>query len=102
VAKRKAKRDLNQLAASIVAQSTDEKRHRQARDLTQFVIRQNTGKNPAAVALGHLGGLKGGKARAAKLSASKRIQIARKAAKQRWAKARRPKVKSRLTPKENG
>ena len=37
-------------------------------------------KNPAAVALGRLGGLKGGNARAAKLSATKRKQIAKKAA----------------------
>jgi hypothetical protein len=41
-------------------------------------------KNPAAVALGRLGGLKGGKARAAKLSKEKRAEIARKAAKARW------------------
>jgi hypothetical protein len=43
-------------------------------------------KNPAAVALGRLGGLKGGKARAAALSPKKRAQIARKAAKTRWSK----------------
>jgi hypothetical protein len=43
-------------------------------------------KNPAAVALGRLGGLKGGKARAEKLSAQKRKEIARKAAKTRWGK----------------
>jgi hypothetical protein len=41
-------------------------------------------KNPAAVALGRLGGLKGGKARATKLSSKKRAEIARKAAKARW------------------
>ena len=41
-------------------------------------------KNPAAVALGRLGGLKGGKARSAKLTAKKRADIARKAAKKRW------------------
>jgi hypothetical protein len=41
-------------------------------------------KNPAAVALGRLGGLKGGKARAAKLSAKKRREIAKKAAQTRW------------------
>ncbi len=41
-------------------------------------------KNPAAVALGRLGGLKGGKARAAKLSAKRRAEIARKAAQSRW------------------
>jgi len=44
----------------------------------------NAGKNPAAVALGKLGGAKGGKARAAKLSPAKRKAIAKKAAKARW------------------
>lgn len=44
------------------------------------------GKNPAAVALGRLGGLKGGKARAESLSAKKRVEIARKAAQARWKK----------------
>ena len=41
-------------------------------------------KNPAAVALGRLGGLKGGRARAEKLSADERKEIARKAAVARW------------------
>lgn len=41
-------------------------------------------KNPAAVALGRLGGLKGGKARAEKLSESERIESAKKAAQARW------------------
>lgn len=41
-------------------------------------------KNPAAVALGKLGGLKGGKARAASLSPAKRKAIAKKAAAARW------------------
>jgi hypothetical protein len=44
-----------------------------------------SGNNPAAVALGHLGGLKGGKARAVKLSAEQRSEIARKAALARWS-----------------
>lgn len=43
-------------------------------------------KNPAAVELGRLGGLKGGKARAAKLSAAKRSAIAKKAAQARWGR----------------
>jgi hypothetical protein len=43
-------------------------------------------KNPHAVALGRLGGLKGGAARAAKLAPKKRSQIAAKAAKTRWSK----------------
>lgn len=41
-------------------------------------------KNPAAVLLGRLGGLKGGRARAEKLSAVERSQIAQKAARKRW------------------
>jgi hypothetical protein len=43
-------------------------------------------KNPAAVALGRLGGLKGGKARAEKLSSSQRVMAAKKAAKARWSR----------------
>ena len=46
------------------------------------------GKNPAAVALGRLGGKKGGKARSEALSPAKRKAIAKKAAQTRWAKAR--------------
>jgi hypothetical protein len=45
-------------------------------------------KNPAAVALGKLGGRKGGKARAEKLTPEQRSEIAREAAKARWAKKR--------------
>jgi hypothetical protein len=46
----------------------------------------NAGKNPAAVALGKLGGAKGGRARASKLSPAKRKAIAKKAAAARWRK----------------
>jgi len=46
------------------------------------------GKNPAAVALGKLGGAKGGAARAAALSPTKRKQIAKKAAAARWGRER--------------
>lgn len=67
----KKQEDVNTLAASIVEKATRE------------LIRE---KNPAAVALGRLGGLKGGKARAEKLSAKKRKEIAQKAAKARWNK----------------
>lgn len=42
-------------------------------------------KNPAAVALGRMGGLKGGRARAAKLTPAKRKAIAKKAASARWS-----------------
>jgi hypothetical protein len=44
------------------------------------------GKNPHAVALGRLGGLKGGKARANKLNPEQRTEIAKKAAQARWKK----------------
>lgn len=44
----------------------------------------DAGKNPAAVALGRMGGAKGGKARAEKLSPVRRSAIAKKAAKARW------------------
>ena len=63
--------DPNAMAAAIVAEATED---------------QGSEKNPAAVALGRLGGLKGGKARAAKLSAKRRKEIAKKAAEARWKK----------------
>ena len=71
---RKQPRDLNQLAAAIVEEATAPLAEQDSA----------TGKNPAAVALGRLGGLKGGKARAEKLSATQRSKIARKAAAARW------------------
>lgn len=46
-------------------------------------------KNPHAVALGKMGGSKGGRVRAAKLSAEQRSEIARKAVLARWAKHRK-------------
>ena len=54
--------------------------------ISNFTPEQLSGKNPAAVALGRLGGLKGGVARLEKLSAARRAEIATKAAKARWAK----------------
>lgn len=47
---------------------------------------KDAGKNPAAVALGKLGGAKGGRARAEALTPAKRKSIARKAAAARWSK----------------
>jgi hypothetical protein len=67
--------DLNRLAFAIVQESTDPD------------YDSNPGKNPAAVELGRLGGPKGGKARAAKLSPEQRSEIAKKAAAARWGKA---------------
>ena len=70
--------DVNRLAKSIVDQAvTDE-------ELQQKALEE--GKNPAAVLLGRLGGLKGGKARAESLSPEQRKKIARKAAYARWQK----------------
>lgn len=69
--KRSSNKDINEIVYSIVKESTEE-------DQPQ--------KNPAAVALGRLGGLKGGKARAAKLTPEQRKEIARKAAQSRWQK----------------
>lgn len=64
--------DVNQLAHLIVNQATGE-------------VQPNAeGKNPAAQALGRLGGLKGGHARAKALTKAKRISIAKKAAQARW------------------
>jgi hypothetical protein len=68
-------RDLNAMAAAIVAQATDE--DDQGDDPYE-------GKNPAAVELGRLGGKKGGKARASKLTPEQRSAIARKAAAASW------------------
>ncbi len=49
-------------------------------------LKKDKGKNPHAVALGRMGGLKGGKARAEKLTAYERTEIAKKAANARWSK----------------
>jgi hypothetical protein len=56
-------------------------------DLIEQVIASGE-KNPAAVALGKLGGSKGGKIRAQRLSAKRRSEIARKAARARWRRKR--------------
>lgn len=61
-----------------------------AHDVLDELLRRHDGeKNPAAVALGRLGGLKGGKARAAKLSAARRSEIARQAVAAREAKRKK-------------
>lgn len=68
--------DLNSRAAAIVAQATGE---------GEPEADPYEGKNPAAVELGRLGGKKGGKARAAKLTPKQRSAAAKKAAEARWA-----------------
>ena len=74
---KKRPRDINELAAQIVDEATNEEPEAKPDD----------GKNPAAVALGRLGGKKGGKARAAKLTPEERREIAKRAAQARWQKA---------------
>ena len=71
----KGHKDLNQLAYDIVQQATGQAPKPECKE-----------KNPAAVSLGRLGGLKGGKARAEKLTPAKRKAIAKKAAEARWKK----------------
>jgi hypothetical protein len=73
------KLDPIELARKIVDQATGDAPKEEAEP-------EQPAKNPAAVALGKLGGSKGGKARAAKLSPAKRKAIAAKAAKARWEK----------------
>src|SRR5688572_24617989 len=68
-------RDVNALAASIVQDATG----------TAPVRPAEASKNQAAVALGRLGGLKGGRARATKLNDAERSAQARRAAQARWA-----------------
>ena len=68
-------RDVNEMARSIVDEAVG--------DVPK--TDPDSGKDPAAVELGRKGGLNGGRARADKLSAKKRSEIAKKAARARWA-----------------
>lgn len=72
--KPKRPRDANQLAKSVVDLATGDAEEEAP----------NKGKDPAAVALGRKGGLKGGKARAESLTPERRSDIAKKAAEARW------------------
>lgn len=74
--KKKRSKDIAQLAYQVVQEATQEVKE-------EISTKE---KNPAAVALGRLGGLKGGPARAKKLSSKKRKAIAQRAAKTRWTK----------------
>ncbi len=76
--KKKRPKDLNELAFAIMEETTGEEQPKALPDEPE--------KNAAAVELGRLGGLRGGKARAAKLTPEERSEIARKAAKKRWRK----------------
>ena len=79
--KPKRPRDLNPLSKKIVEIATEGEPAEEPSD-----------KNPHAVALGRLGGQKGGPARAKKLSPQERKEISRKAAKDRWEKKSKQEV----------
>jgi len=75
--RKRQKLDINLLAKSIMEQAAGQK--------PKVPASADEGKNPAAVYLGRLGGLKGGKARTEKLSPEERSEIAKKAAMIRWS-----------------
>ena len=74
---RKRPRDVNELARQVVDEATG----------GAPPFDPDAGKDPAAVALGRKGGLRGGKARAAKMTPAERTEAARKAARARWSKS---------------
>jgi hypothetical protein len=76
---RKRPSDINELAHQIVGEATEEVGPQPAP-----TSEAGEGKDPAAVALGRRGGLKGGRARAEKLTPDQRSEIAKKAAAARW------------------
>lgn len=82
----KRPKDTNKLAKMIVDMATG----------AELPKKPEKEKNPAAVALGRLGGKKGGKARAESLTDERKKEIARKAAKARWGKQ----TPAALGPKE--
>jgi hypothetical protein len=94
IRKKKKETDFAITAFRVVQEATKETEPGQPQPTTE-------GKNPAAVALGRLGGLKGGKARASKMTPEQRKEIAQKAAKARWddytkpPSLERPKTKRR-------
>jgi len=79
--KKPGQEDLNEMASRIVSQSTDDESEGGEED---------DGKDPAAVELGRRGGKKGGRARADKLTPEERQEIARRAARVRWARRQDP------------
>jgi len=77
--KKKSDSDFAVTAFRVVQEATGQKPEPEERKILSL-----EGKNPNAVALGRLGGLKGGKARTEKLLPEQRKEIARKGAKARW------------------
>ena len=83
MAKRKKKEHDFAVTAFRVVQEATEQTETETKEEKHL---STEGKNPNAVALGRLGGLKGGKARASKLTSEQRREIAKKAAQARWKK----------------
>jgi hypothetical protein len=77
--KRRRPHDANQLSKSIVGIATGDIDDREP-------LPEEQGKDPCAVSLGHRGDLKGGKAQVASMTPTRRVQIAKAAAKARWNK----------------
>jgi hypothetical protein len=88
MAKKKPESDVNVTAFEILKAVTGEEPCHASPNPTKK--KDLPKKNPAAVALGRLGGLKGGKARFESLTPKKRKEIAKKAAAARWNKKRQP------------
>lgn len=78
--RKKKEHDFAVNAFRVVQEATGQKPEPEPKPLS------TEGKNPNAVALGRLGGLKGGKARTEKLTPEQRKEIARKGAQARWNK----------------
>lgn len=81
-------RDFNQRAASTVARATGEESDDPVPETTEVTKPTSEERHNAAVALGRLGGKKGGPARAKKMTAEQRSDSARKAAVARWGSKR--------------
>ena len=84
-AKKKTRRDVVEIARGVVEQAIGEKLTGEPLDQPEESQEPDT-RHPAAVALGKLGGKKGGPARARNLTSAQRSEAARKAAQARWNK----------------
>jgi hypothetical protein len=80
--KKKKWLDVNELASTVAKEAMESKPE------PEEPKSEDEGKNPAAIALGRLGGLKSGKACAKKLTSKQRSEAARKAALARWKRVK--------------
>lgn len=84
MARKKRDHDFAVNAFRVVREATKESQSEQPQSQDKI-----EGKNPHAVALGKLGGKKGGKARASKMTPEQHEEMARSAARARWSKAKK-------------